>query len=76
MKNFLRIFTILTRKQMIICSFIIFLMVLCAIMEAFGIGLVYPLIRIMLLYFTLTATGGLSLPLRFLFCAFICSRIL
>lgn len=46
MKNFLRIFTILTRKQMIICSFIIFLMVLCAIMEAFGIGLVYPLIRI------------------------------
>ena len=46
MKSFLRIFTILTRKQMIICSFIIFLMVLCAIMEAVGIGLVYPLIQI------------------------------
>ena len=46
MKSFLRIFTILTRKQMIVCSFIIFLMVLCAMMEAVGIGLVYPLIRI------------------------------
>ena len=46
MKNFLRIFKILTRKQMIICSFIIFLMALCAIMEAAGIGLVYPLIKI------------------------------
>ena len=46
MKSFLRIFTVLTRKQMIICSFIIFLMVLCAIMEAVGIGLVYPLIQI------------------------------
>ena len=46
MKNFLRIFTILTRKQMTICSFIIFLMVLCAVFEAFGVGLIYPLIRI------------------------------
>lgn len=46
MKNFLRIFTILTRRQMAICSFIIGLMVVCAIMEAFGIGLIYPLIRI------------------------------
>lgn len=46
MKNFMRVFTILTRKQMVICSFLIFLMVLCAMMEAAGIGLVYPLIRI------------------------------
>ena len=46
MKKFLRVFTILTRKQMLICSFIIFLMALCAMMEALGIGLVYPLIRI------------------------------
>lgn len=46
MKKFLRVFTILTRKQMMLCSFIIFLMALCAMMEAFGIGLVYPLIRI------------------------------
>lgn len=46
MKKFFRVFTILTRKQMMLCSFIIFLMALCAMMEAFGIGLVYPLIRI------------------------------
>lgn len=46
MKNFLRIFTILTRKQMMVCVFIIFLMFICASMEAFGIGLVYPLIQI------------------------------
>lgn len=46
MKNFFRIFTILTRRQMAICSFIIALMALCAMMEAFGIGLIYPLIKI------------------------------
>ena len=46
MKNFLKIFTILTRKQMFVCAFIILLMILCAAMEAFGIGLVYPLIKI------------------------------
>ncbi|MBR5964552.1 MAG: ABC transporter ATP-binding protein [Treponema sp.] len=46
MKFFFRIFTILTRKQMFVCTFIIALMVLCAAMEAVGIGLVYPLIKI------------------------------
>lgn len=46
MKNLFRIFTILTRRQMVVCSFIIALMVLCAVFEAFGVGLIYPLIRI------------------------------
>lgn len=46
MKFFFRIFTILTRRQMFVCAFIIALMVLCAAMEAVGIGLVYPLIKI------------------------------
>lgn len=46
MKSYLRIFTILTRKQMTICSFLILLMLLIAVFEAFGIGLLYPLINI------------------------------
>lgn len=46
MRSFFKIFKILTPKQMRICAFLIFLMVLIAIFEAFGIGLLYPLIRI------------------------------
>lgn len=46
MKNFFKIFKILTPKQMRICCFIIGLMFVVSIMEAFGIGLLYPLINI------------------------------
>lgn len=46
MKNFLKVFTILSKRQMVKCSFIIFLMFLVAVLEAFGIGLLYPLINI------------------------------
>lgn len=46
MKNFFKVFTILTRRQMFVCAFIVALMVLCAAMEAVGVGLVYPLIKI------------------------------
>lgn len=46
MKNLLRIFKILTRRQMFFCGLIIILMMVCAVLEAFGIGLVYPLISI------------------------------
>ena len=46
MKSFLKIFTILTKKQMRICSLLIFLMLIIAVFEAFGIGLLYPLITI------------------------------
>lgn len=46
MKSFLKIFSILTQKQMRICSLLIFLMLIIAVFEAFGIGLLYPLITI------------------------------
>ena len=46
MKSFFKVFTILTRKQMRICAFLIFLMLIIAVFEAFGIGLLYPLITI------------------------------
>ncbi|MEE1166508.1 MAG: ABC transporter ATP-binding protein [Treponema sp.] len=46
MKNFFKIFKILTPKQMRICSLIIVLMFIVSVMEAFGIGLLYPLISI------------------------------
>jgi len=46
MKSFFRIFKILTRKQMRICAFLIVLMLVIAVFEAFGIGLLYPLITI------------------------------
>lgn len=46
MKNFFKIFKILTPKQMRICSLIIVLMFIVSVMEAFGIGLLYPLIAI------------------------------
>lgn len=46
MKNFFKIFKILTKKQMQICFLLIFLMFLVAIFETFGIGLIYPVITI------------------------------
>lgn len=46
MHSFLKIFKILTKKQMRICAFIIVLMFIISVMEAFGIGLLYPLINI------------------------------
>ena len=46
MKNFFKIFKILTKKQMQICFLLIFLMFLVAIFEAFGIGLIYHVITI------------------------------
>mgnify|MGYP002626084294 CR=1 FL=1 len=46
MKSFFKIFKILTRKQMRICAFLILLMLIIAVFEAFGIGLLYPLITI------------------------------
>ena len=46
MKSFFKIFKILTRKQMRICAFLIVLMFFIAVFEAFGIGLLYPLINI------------------------------
>lgn len=46
MKSFLKIFKILTPKQLRICFALIFLMLVIAVFEAFGIGLLYPLITI------------------------------
>lgn len=46
MKSFFKIFKILTPKQMRICALIILLMFIISIFEAFGIGLLYPLINI------------------------------
>ena len=46
MKSFLKIFSILTRKQMRICAFLIVLMFIIAAFEALGVGLLYPLITI------------------------------
>lgn len=46
MKSFFKIFKILTPKQMRYCGLLIALMFVCAFMEALGIGLVYPLIKI------------------------------
>lgn len=46
MKSFFKIFKILTRRQMQICSLLIMLMFVIAILEAFSIGLLYPLITI------------------------------
>lgn len=47
MKSFLKIFTILTPKQMRICIVLVIMMFFIAIFEALGIGLIYPLITIM-----------------------------
>ena len=46
MKSFFKIFKILTRRQMRICALLILMMLLIAVFEAFGIGLLYPLITI------------------------------
>lgn len=46
MKSFFKIFTILTPKQMRFAAGLIVLMVICAFMEAVGIGLLYPLITV------------------------------
>ena len=46
MKSFFKIFKILTRKQMCICALLVSLMLVIAVLEAFGIGLLYPLITI------------------------------
>ena len=46
MKSFLKIFKILTPKQLRICFALIILMLVIAVFEAFGIGLLYPLITI------------------------------
>ena len=46
MKSFFKIFSILTKRQMVLCSFLIALMLVIAVFEAFGIGLLYPLISI------------------------------
>lgn len=46
MRSFLKIFTILTSKQRRICALLILLMLIIAVFEAFGIGLLYPLITI------------------------------
>lgn len=46
MKSFFKIFKILTPKQLRICFALIFLMLVIAVFEAFGIGLLYPLITI------------------------------
>ena len=44
MKSFFKIFKILTPKQLRICFALIILMFVIAVFEAFGIGLLYPLI--------------------------------
>ena len=46
MKNFFKIFKILTHRQMHICALLIVLMFVVAVLEAFGIALLYPLITI------------------------------
>ena len=46
MKSFFKIFTILTPKQMRFAAGLIVLMLVCAFMEAVGIGLLYPLIAV------------------------------
>ena len=46
MKSFFKIFKILTPKQLRICFALIFLMLVIAVFEAFGIGLLHPLITI------------------------------
>ena len=46
MKSFFKIFKILTPKQLRICFALIILMFVIAVFEAFGIGLLYPLITI------------------------------
>ena len=46
MKSFFKIFKILTPKQLRICFALILLMLVIAVFEAFGIGLLYPLITI------------------------------
>lgn len=46
MRSLLKIFTILTSKQQHICVLLVFLMLIIAVFEAFGIGLLYPLITI------------------------------
>lgn len=46
MHSFLKIFKVLTPKQMRLCCVLIILMVFIAAFEAVGIGLLYPLIKI------------------------------
>ena len=46
MKSFFKVFSILTPRQMRFCIALIFLMFVVAIFEAFGIGLIYPIITI------------------------------
>lgn len=46
MKSFFKIFKILTPKQMRFATGLIILMLICAAMEAVGIGLLYPLIAV------------------------------
>lgn len=46
MKSLFKVFTILTPKQMRRCVFLFFAMFIGAIMEACGIGLLYPLITV------------------------------
>lgn len=46
MRSFLKIFKVLTPKQMKICWLLIIMMVFIAAFEALGIGLLYPLITI------------------------------
>lgn len=46
MNSFLKIFKILTPKQMRFCVLLIVLMFIVSLLEAFGIGLLYPLINI------------------------------
>ena len=47
MKSILQIFTIFTPKQLRYCGFIIFTMIIGAMLEAVGIGAILPLISIM-----------------------------
>lgn len=47
MKSLFKIFTILTPKQLRQCAFIVFAMVIGAMLEAVGIGAILPLISIM-----------------------------
>lgn len=46
MNSILKLFSILTVKQKKQCAFIIFIMIIGAILEAFGIGLILPLLTI------------------------------
>ena len=47
MKSIIEIFNIVTPKQLRYCGFIIFTMIIGAMLEAVGIGAILPLISIM-----------------------------